>query len=61
MIARLAHEIVDRTAADAKGPLRLDASTLALVGVRTGGAHVAVRLQKAIEKLVAAPVPVGLL
>ena len=59
--ARLAHEIVDRVAADARGPLALDAATLALVGIRTGGAHLAHRLAKEIERLRGARPPVGLL
>ena len=69
VIARLAHEIVDRIAADARGPLGLDAQSLALVGIRTGGAHLAVRLAKEIAKLrpvsaersAAGEVPVGVL
>ena len=51
VIARLAHEIVDGVAKDARGPLQLDASTLALVGIRTGGAHIAHRLAREIGKL----------
>lgn len=51
VIARIAHEIVDGIAKDARGPLKLDASTLALVGIRTGGAHIAHRLAKEIGKL----------
>jgi pyrimidine operon attenuation protein / uracil phosphoribosyltransferase len=61
VIARLAHEIVDKIAADARGPLALDAKSLALVGIRTGGAHLAARLATEIGRLRGAPPPVGLL
>lgn len=63
VIARLAHEIVDRIAADSRGPLGLDAQSLALVGIRTGGAHIATRLAKEITKLRGprGEVPVGIL
>ncbi len=61
VIARLAHEIVDRVAQDARGPLGVDADSLALVGIRTGGAHVAARLAGEIGKLRGAAPPVGVL
>ena len=63
VIARLAHEILDRIAADARGPLGLDAKSLALVGIRTGGAHLAARLAREIARISHAgtEVPVGLL
>lgn len=61
VIARLAHEIVDKIAADARGPLALDQKSLALVGIRTGGAHLAARLAVEIGRLRGAPPPVGLL
>jgi pyrimidine operon attenuation protein/uracil phosphoribosyltransferase len=60
VVARIAHEIVDGIARDARGPLKLDASTLALVGIRTGGAHLANRLAREIAKLTKEP-PVGIL
>jgi pyrimidine operon attenuation protein/uracil phosphoribosyltransferase len=60
VIARIAHEIVDGIAKDARGPLKLDAGSLALVGIRTGGAHIAHRLAKEIAKLGKEP-PVGIL
>ena len=61
VIARLAHEIVDRVAADARGPLGVDARSLALVGIRTGGAHIAERLAREIAKLRGDVPPVGIL
>ncbi|OGQ13251.1 MAG: hypothetical protein A2138_14955 [Deltaproteobacteria bacterium RBG_16_71_12] len=59
--ARLAHEIVDRTASDARGPLGIDPATLAVVGVRTGGAHLAVRLAQRIGEITGRAPSVGLL
>ncbi|MCC7110115.1 MAG: bifunctional pyr operon transcriptional regulator/uracil phosphoribosyltransferase PyrR [Deltaproteobacteria bacterium] len=61
VLARLAHEIVDRAAADARGPLGLDPATLAIVGVRTGGAHLATRLAAQIGEITGRAPPVGLL
>ena len=61
MLARLAHEIVDRVAADARGPLAADPASLAIVGVRTGGAHLAVRLAERIREITGQAPPVGLL
>jgi pyrimidine operon attenuation protein/uracil phosphoribosyltransferase len=61
VVARLAHEILDRVRADARGPLGLDPHALALVGVRTGGAFLAARLAVEIERLRGAPVDVGIL
>lgn len=61
VVARLAHEIVDRVAADAQGPLALDKSSLALVGIRTGGAHLAERLAGEIARLGVGRPPVGVL
>lgn len=61
VLARLAHEIVDRAAADARGPLGLDPATLAIVGVRTGGAHLATRLAAQIGEITGTAPPVGLL
>lgn len=61
VVARLAHEILDRVSADERGPLKLDKRTLALVGIRTGGAHIAERLATEIGRLVpgGARPPVG--
>lgn len=59
--ARLAHEIVDRAARDARGPLGLDPGTLAIVGIRTGGAHLAARLATLIGDISGRAPPVGLL
>jgi pyrimidine operon attenuation protein / uracil phosphoribosyltransferase len=61
VVARLAHEIVDRVAADERGPLALDKGTLALVGIRTGGAHLAERLAGELERLLGARPPTGVL
>ena len=61
VVARLAHEIVDRIAADSRGPLGLDKDSLALVGIRTGGAHLAERLAGEIALLTKARPPVGVL
>jgi pyrimidine operon attenuation protein/uracil phosphoribosyltransferase len=61
VIARLAHEIADRVAKDARGALAIDPASLAIVGIRTGGAHLAHRLATAIAPLRDGPPPVGLL
>ena len=61
VVARLAHEIEDRLQVDARGPLGVDPTRLALVGVRTGGAHLAERLAKEIELLGRPRPPVGVL
>lgn len=61
VIARLAHEIVDRVAAEARGPLGIDPASLAIVGVRTGGAHLATRLAARIGEVSGTTPPVGLL
>jgi pyrimidine operon attenuation protein / uracil phosphoribosyltransferase len=61
VVARIALEIVDGAAKDARGPLALDDTTLALVGIRTGGAHLARRLATEIERLTGRPVPCGVL
>lgn len=44
VLARLAHEVNDALQAAQRGPLGLDPSKLAIVGIRTGGAHLASRL-----------------
>ncbi len=59
--ARLAHEIVDRAARDARGPLALDPAGLAIVGIRTGGAHLAARLAALIGEVSGRVPPLGLL
>ncbi len=61
VLARLAHDIDDRLSADARGPLRVDPQALALVGVRTNGAHLAVRLADELARLRGARPAVGLL
>ena len=61
VIARLAHEIDDRVRADARGPLAVDAHVLALVGVRTGGAHLAMRLADELARIRGVRPDVGLL
>ncbi|MDP2344615.1 MAG: bifunctional pyr operon transcriptional regulator/uracil phosphoribosyltransferase PyrR [Deltaproteobacteria bacterium] len=61
VIARLAHDVDDRLRQDSKGPLALDPLRLALVGVRTGGAHLALRLAKELERVTGRLPEVGLL
>jgi pyrimidine operon attenuation protein/uracil phosphoribosyltransferase len=61
VIARLAHEIDDRIRADGRGPLAVDASALALVGIRTNGAHLATRLADELARVRGARPAVGLL
>lgn len=61
VVARLAHDIDDRLRAAQKGPLALDPGQLAVVGVRTGGAHLATRLASALGDLRGTPPAVGLL
>ena len=61
MIARLAHDVDDRLRQDSKGPLALDPTRLALVGIRTGGAHLALRLAKELAILTGRSPEVGLL
>lgn len=61
VVARLAHDIDDRLRAAQKGPLALDPGQLAVVGVRTGGAHLAQRLAGALGGLRGSPPAVGLL
>ena len=61
VVARLAHEIDDRLRADARGPLAVDADALAIVGVRTGGAHLAARLADELARVRGRRPDVGLL
>lgn len=61
VLVRLAHEICDRVEAEQLGPHRLDPDSLALVGIRTGGAHLAERLASRIAAIREREVPVGLL
>src|SRR5690606_16717144 len=61
MVARLAHEIHDRFTLDERGPLAFEPGSLCLVGVRTGGAHLAARLSVELERLLGARPPVGVL
>lgn len=61
VVARLAHDIHDRFAADESGPLDIAAGSLSLVGVRTGGAHLAERLADALREISGARPPVGVL
>jgi pyrimidine operon attenuation protein/uracil phosphoribosyltransferase len=49
-LTRIAHEILERN----KG-----VGSLALVGIRTGGVHLAHRLAKRIQEIEGAPVPIG--
>ncbi len=59
--ARLAHDIDDKVRAAAQGPLALDPSLLALVGIRTGGAHLAHRLAKELTAIAGREPEVGIL
>ncbi|MBM4282601.1 MAG: bifunctional pyr operon transcriptional regulator/uracil phosphoribosyltransferase PyrR [Deltaproteobacteria bacterium] len=61
VVARLAHEIDDRVRADARGPLAVDAAALALVGIRTNGAHLALRLADELARVRGSRPDVGLL
>lgn len=60
-LARLAHDIDDRLRAMQRGPLALDPARLAVVGVRTGGAHLARRLANEVCALRGKAPDVGLL
>jgi pyrimidine operon attenuation protein / uracil phosphoribosyltransferase len=51
VVMRLAHDIDDSLRRDEKGPLALRPEALALVGIRTGGAHLAVRLADALASI----------
>ena len=61
VIARLVHDVDDKLRQDSKGPLALDPTRLALIGVRTGGAHLALRLAKELEVVTGRLPEVGLL
>jgi pyrimidine operon attenuation protein/uracil phosphoribosyltransferase len=61
VVARLARDIDDRIRADASGPLDVDAEALALVGIRTNGAHLAVRLADELAVVRGTRPAVGLL
>jgi pyrimidine operon attenuation protein/uracil phosphoribosyltransferase len=61
VVARLAHDIDDRTAADERGPLGIPRTALALVGIRTGGAHLAERLATELARIRGARPDVGVL
>lgn len=61
LVARLAHEIHDRFLLDERGPLAFAPGSLCLVGVRTGGAHLAARLAAELERLTGERPPVGIL
>jgi pyrimidine operon attenuation protein/uracil phosphoribosyltransferase len=61
VVARLAHEIDDRLRADERGPLGLERKRVAVVGIRTGGAHLAHRLAAELEPLIGHLPDVGIL
>lgn len=61
LTARLARDIHDRFTLDEKGPLAFTRGSLCLVGVRTGGAHLAARLAIELERLRGERPPVGVL
>jgi pyrimidine operon attenuation protein/uracil phosphoribosyltransferase len=61
LVARLAHDVNDRYEADLAGPLEIEPGSLCVVGVRTGGAHLAERLADELERLRGTRPPVGVL
>jgi len=61
VITRLVHEIHDRVEADERGPLRVDPRSLAIVGVRTGGAHLGRRIADELGALRGETLPFGVL
>jgi pyrimidine operon attenuation protein/uracil phosphoribosyltransferase len=61
LVARLAHEVNDRYEADLEGPLDIKPESLCIVGVRTGGAHLAERLADGLAALRGERPPVGIL
>ena len=61
VVSRIAHDIDDRSAAEERGPLAIARNTLALVGVRTGGAHLAERIANELARIRGARPDVGLL
>jgi pyrimidine operon attenuation protein/uracil phosphoribosyltransferase len=61
VVARLAHEVNDTLQAAQRGPLGLDPSKLAIVGIRTGGAHLASRLAQQLGIVMGRVPEVGVL
>lgn len=61
LVARLAHEVNDRYEADLVGPLHIEPDSLCVVGIRTGGAHLAERLADRLAELTGKKPPVGIL
>jgi pyrimidine operon attenuation protein/uracil phosphoribosyltransferase len=61
VVARLAHEVNDALRAAQRGPLGLDPSKLAIVGIRTGGAHLAFRLAEQLGIVMGRVPEVGVL
>lgn len=61
VVLRLAHDILDRFLAEESGPLDVAPGSLALVGIRTGGAILADRLADALAGIRGERPPVGLL
>jgi pyrimidine operon attenuation protein / uracil phosphoribosyltransferase len=59
IVMRLAHEICDRFERDK--PATLDTGDLCVVGIRTGGAHIAKRLAQAMTEVRGTPVDSGTL
>ncbi len=61
VLGRMAHDIADRYRVEQAGPLKVAANSLALIGIRTGGAHLAARLKPALQALLGEDPPLGLL
>jgi pyrimidine operon attenuation protein / uracil phosphoribosyltransferase len=61
VLNRLAHEIHDGSITDEKGPLSIKPGSLAIIGIRTGGAHLARRLAKKLSQIRGEEPPLGIL
>lgn len=61
LIHEMAETIVQRLREDQRGPRRIEADTLALVGIHTGGAHLAERLAVKLAEILGNRPPVGAL
>ena len=61
VLNRLAHEIHDGAVTDEKGPLSIRPDSLAIVGIRTGGAHLAKRLVEKLRLIRGEAPPLGIL
>lgn len=61
VLGRMAHDIADRYRLEQSGPLKVAPNSLALIGIRTGGAHLAARLKPALKALLGEDPPLGIL